>query len=191
MHIVPLCLVLAVTVIRQVDRLIGSHGRAVSALECALSPRAEEVAVAIEDDDRVLSARKGIDLIFLVQGHRRHFPKRPAVRKLAPAFDNFIAIIPTAYRDAHDNLLALSLFRVSSLGFRVSAFEFNSKPETRNPKLVLFRFVLIDLPPGFKAAAHAGDILEAIPHEIPRSTHTAAAVITIDDVALDLMRVLN
>src|SRR5438445_10972204 len=115
-----------ITVIRQVDRLIGTHGRAVSALECALPPRAEEVAIAIEDDDRVLSARKGIDLIFLIQNHRRHFPKRPAVRKLAPAFDNFIAIIPTAYRHAHNNLLVLSLFRVSSLAFRVSDFALNS-----------------------------------------------------------------
>ena len=51
--------------------------------------------------------------------------------------------------------------------------------------------MLIDLPPGFESAHHAGDVDEAVLHKVSRRAHAAVAMVAIDDDALVLRRVLQ
>jgi hypothetical protein len=53
----------------------------------------------------MFAAGEAINLILLVHRDRGNFLKRPVVGQLAPAFDDFIAIITASYGDAHGNLL--------------------------------------------------------------------------------------
>ena len=57
-------------IIREVDRVVGPHVDAVGAGILPLAPGAQEVAVAVEDDDRVLAAVEDVDVIVLVDADR-------------------------------------------------------------------------------------------------------------------------
>ncbi len=51
----------------------------------------KKVAVAVEDDDRMLAARETINLILVIDRDRRHFMKGPVVGQFSPSFDHFVA----------------------------------------------------------------------------------------------------
>src|SRR5437879_9170323 len=101
-----------VAVISEEDRFVRTDGRAVSALENAVAPRAKKVAVAIKNNHRVLTARKAVNLVFVVHRNRCDFVKGPIAGQFAEALDHFVTIITAAYDRTHDNLLA---FAVQSL----------------------------------------------------------------------------
>src|SRR5262249_10366982 len=67
---------------------IGVDGDAVRPPHLALAPRAEERAVTIEDDDRVLATGEAEDVVLRVHRHSCHLDEAPAVRELAPALDD-------------------------------------------------------------------------------------------------------
>src|SRR6185295_7031551 len=75
-------------IVGQPHHVVGVDGDAVRAADHALAPRAQEVAVAVEDDDRVLAPVEHERSILLVHRHARHLVIGPAVRQLAPALDD-------------------------------------------------------------------------------------------------------
>ena len=76
-----------------------------SALEHAVAPGAQKVAVAVEHDHRMLAAGEAIELVFIVNRHRRHFVKRPVIGQFAETFDHFITKITAANNNPHESLL--------------------------------------------------------------------------------------
>src|SRR5439155_7485059 len=124
------------------------------------------------------AAGKTIDLIFFIHRNRRHFLEGPALRQLSPALNDFVAKFSAPNDHAHTNLLVLSPFRVSSLEFRAKP-----KPETRKLYIeaILFRLMLIHLPPCFEAAAHTRDVFEAVFNEVRGRAKTAVTVVAVDN----------
>src|SRR6266498_844731 len=68
-----------IAVVSAEHRLIGRHGKAVGAREDLLTPRTQEVAVAIEDHHGVLTAVEDVDVVLRVHPNRTNFLKRPAI----------------------------------------------------------------------------------------------------------------
>ena len=60
-----------VAVVGQPDRLVRRHVDAVRPREDALAPGAQQVAVAVEHEHRVLAAVEGVDVVVLVDADRR------------------------------------------------------------------------------------------------------------------------
>ena len=90
-----------IAVVGEKNRVVGADGRAVRALENPVAPGAQKIAIAVEDDHRMLAAGKTVNLILLIDRHRGNFVKRPFVGQLAPAFDHFVTIIAASEYDAH------------------------------------------------------------------------------------------
>ena len=84
-----------ITVIGKIDRVIAPHGYAVGALELALAPGTQKIAVRVEDDHRMRAARKAVHIIIFVDAYGGDFMKSPLIRKLAPAVDYFLAKFST------------------------------------------------------------------------------------------------
>ena len=79
-----------VAVVGEKNRVVRTHGGAMRPLENAVAPGAKKVAVAVEDDHRMLAARKTINLILAIDSDRRHFMKSPIAGQFSPSFDHFI-----------------------------------------------------------------------------------------------------
>ena len=78
-----------VAVVGAVERLVRADRDAVGAVgELALAPRAEELAVAIVRDDRMVAAADQIDAVLRVHRHPRHVAMHVALRQLLPALDH-------------------------------------------------------------------------------------------------------
>jgi hypothetical protein len=91
-----------VAVVGQPQGLVGRHVDAVGAMEHALAPGAQEVAVAIQHDHRVLAPIERVDAILLVDAHRgdvgvEFLPRR----QLCPAVDDLVSIGARAQDDRH------------------------------------------------------------------------------------------
>src|SRR5688572_31985305 len=89
-----------VAVVGEKDRVVRPDGRAVRPFEDAVAPGAQKIAVPIEHDDRMFSAREAVNLIFVIHGYGGDFMKRPIVRQLAPTFDHFVTVLTASYDDA-------------------------------------------------------------------------------------------
>ena len=74
-----------VAVVGAVEIVVGVDVHAVRALEQALAPRAQEIALAIEHDHRVLAAIEDVDPILAVHADRRHVLEIPARRAASPS----------------------------------------------------------------------------------------------------------
>jgi len=61
----------------------------VGAPHVSFAPGAEELTVAIEDDDGVLAPREAEDVVLGVDGDARDLDEVPALRQLAPAVNSF------------------------------------------------------------------------------------------------------
>ena len=59
-----------VAVIGQPDRVVGRHEDAVRAAKHPLAPGAQEIAVAVEHEHRVLAAIEGVDVVLRVDADR-------------------------------------------------------------------------------------------------------------------------
>src|SRR5262245_52519663 len=94
-----------VAVVAQENRFVGTQCRTVRPSKYALTPRAEKTPIPVEDDDRMRTTGKAIDLIFFIHRHRGHFFEGPAVRQFSPALDDFVAKFSVSHCYAHWNLL--------------------------------------------------------------------------------------
>src|SRR5262245_1380823 len=84
-----------VAVVGAVEALVGADGDAVGAIgELALAPRAQELAVAVVCDDRVVTAADEVDAVLGIDRHARHVAVRVALRQLLPALDHLIRQCP-------------------------------------------------------------------------------------------------
>src|SRR5215472_1606551 len=77
-------------VVGKVERIVGPHMDAMRPRVLAFAPGAQEIAVAVEYDDRVLAARERIDIVLAVDPDRGDLLERPAVRELRPILDDAI-----------------------------------------------------------------------------------------------------
>jgi hypothetical protein len=80
-------------IIGAVDGIVRTDAAAVSATEESLSPRMNYVAIAIEDDYRVLAAIQDIDLVFLVNSDSTDIKEAPAFGQLCPTINQFIPML--------------------------------------------------------------------------------------------------
>jgi hypothetical protein len=63
-----------VPVVGQVDSVVGPHGDSMSTLEQPFAPGAEEISLAVEDDDGMLSPAEDIDAVFSVHAYGGDLP---------------------------------------------------------------------------------------------------------------------
>jgi hypothetical protein len=82
-----------IAVVGQKNRLIGTYRRAMRALENPIAPRAEKVAVAVKNNDRMFATRKTVNLILSVNCDGCHFVETPAAGQGAPVFNHFVPVI--------------------------------------------------------------------------------------------------
>src|SRR6185295_14076047 len=90
-----------VPVIGQVEHIVLVDVETVRALEYALTPGAQEVAVAIEHDDRVLAAIEDVDLILAVNADGGNVLEAPAVGQFGPVLHHAIAMLAAAQDHRH------------------------------------------------------------------------------------------
>ena len=65
--------------------------------EDVFSPRTDELAVAIEHDDRMPAAVVDVHIVLAVHGHRRSLSVRPPIRQFTPVVTgNLIGVFPAA-----------------------------------------------------------------------------------------------
>ena len=78
----------------------------VRAAKQALAPRAQEIAVAVEDAHRVRAAIEGVHAILRVDADGRDVGvELHARRQLGPVIDDLVAILARPKDDRHLNLL--------------------------------------------------------------------------------------
>ncbi len=90
-----------VAVVGAVEGVVGIDGKAVGALEHALAPRAQEVALAVEHDHGVLAAVEDVDAVLAVDGDGADVHELPAVGQLGPVLNHAIAMLATAQHGRH------------------------------------------------------------------------------------------
>ncbi len=89
-----------VTVVGEPQGVVGRHVDPVGAMEDALAPRAQEVALAVEDHHRVRAAVEGVDAILRVDPDRGHVGVELAAgRHLRPRVVDLVAIGAAAEDD--------------------------------------------------------------------------------------------
>jgi len=70
----------------------------VRAREHPLAPRAQEVALAVEHDHRVLAAIEHIHVVLFIDADRANFLERPPGRQLGPILDRLVTVVAAAER---------------------------------------------------------------------------------------------
>src|SRR5262245_40082497 len=89
-----------VAVVDTPDRVIRGDVNAVRPDEISLAPRLDELAVAVEDDNRVLTPVEHVHVILAVRRYRDDFSITPASRQLFPFRKGFVAELAAADDDA-------------------------------------------------------------------------------------------
>ena len=77
---------------------------AVGVLEHALTPGAQEVAVAVKHYHRVLAAVEGVDVVVVIDSHRGNVGEGPTVGQLGPVIAYFVAVLAFAENDGHERV---------------------------------------------------------------------------------------
>jgi hypothetical protein len=91
-----------IAVVGQPQRVVGRHVHAVRAAEDALSPRAQEVALAIEDHHRMRAAVEGVHPVLRVDADGGDVGVELLPRRqLRPAVEDLVAIGARAQDDRH------------------------------------------------------------------------------------------
>ena len=91
-------------VVGEVERLVRADMDAVGARILSLTPGPQEIALAVEDDHRVLAAVEHIDLVPAVHRYGRDIAKLPAVGQLRPVLDDPVTVFAAAQNDRHEAL---------------------------------------------------------------------------------------
>src|ERR1700722_4828738 len=94
-----------VAIVGAVERVVAVDVDAVGAAEQAFAPRAQELAVAVEHHHGMLAAVEDIDMVFAVDGDRRHVAELPAVGQLRPVLDHAITMFAASKDYRHCSLL--------------------------------------------------------------------------------------
>src|SRR5436305_1393464 len=94
-----------VAIISAVEVIVGVDMEPVRAVEEALAPARDEVAVAVEDHHRMGAAVEHIDAIAAVNGNGGDIAEIPAVWQLGPILNHAIAMLARAQNDRHGMLL--------------------------------------------------------------------------------------
>ena len=79
-----------VTVVRAVERLVGTDVQAMRAMKHTLAPGPQELAVAIEHHHRVLATVEDVDTVLAVHRHCGDIRERPAFGNVGPVFDDIV-----------------------------------------------------------------------------------------------------
>src|SRR5450755_4003222 len=90
-----------ITVVSQVDRVVRSHVNAMGALEHAVPPRAQAIAVAVEHDHRMVATMERVDAIVAIDADRGHIAELPLFRPFGPALENTIPVVAAAKDRGH------------------------------------------------------------------------------------------
>src|SRR6266567_4889436 len=90
-----------VTVVSAVQMIVSVDVEPVRAVEEALAPALDEVAVAVEDHHRMGATVEHIDAIPAVDGDGGDILEVPAVRQLRPILNHAIAMLARAQNDRH------------------------------------------------------------------------------------------
>ena len=78
-------------VVDGVNEIVRAGVNAVgAAVELAFAEGTHEVAVFVQDDDRVLAAIEDIDVVTRIDGHARDYDERPAVVQLGKILERFV-----------------------------------------------------------------------------------------------------
>src|SRR5207253_672879 len=81
--------------------VVGVDMKAMRAMEQALAPALDEVAVAVQDDHRMGAAVEHVDAIPAVDGDGGDILEVPAVRQRRPILDHAITMLARAQNDRH------------------------------------------------------------------------------------------
>ena len=93
-----------VAVVGAIERVVAVDVQAVRAVEHALAPGAQEIALAVEHHHGVLAAVEDVDLVLAVDGDGGDVLEGPAVGQLGPVLHHAIAMLAAAQYDRHCNL---------------------------------------------------------------------------------------
>ena len=105
-----------IAVIGAVEIVVGVDVQAVRALEDALAPGAQEIALAVEHHHGVLAAIEDVDLVLAVDGDGADVHELPVVGKLGPVLHHPIAMLATAQHNRHCSLPGSAL---QSIGTKI------------------------------------------------------------------------
>src|SRR5262249_54029705 len=80
-------------VVGAVEDVVGVDVQPVRARERALPPGPDEVALAVEDDHRVLAAVEAVDAVLAIDRDRGDVLELPSFRQLRPVLDHAVAVL--------------------------------------------------------------------------------------------------
>ena len=90
-----------VAVVGQPDRVVGSHMDAVRPAEDTLAPGAQQIALGIEDRDRVLAAIEGVDPVLAIDAARRAVTEGDFLRHLRPILVDLEGVLAASELNRH------------------------------------------------------------------------------------------
>ena len=88
-------------VVGEVEGLVRADMDAVGARVLSLAPGPEEIALAVEDDHRVLAPVEHVDPVLAVHRHGRDVPELPPVGQLRPVLDDPVPVCAASQNDRH------------------------------------------------------------------------------------------
>src|SRR4051812_14864424 len=91
-------------IVGQIDRIVGTHMDAVGARILAFAPRAQKIALAVEDHHRMLATGEAVDIVVFVDADRSDLLERPALGQLGPVLDDAVAILAASDDRSHRRL---------------------------------------------------------------------------------------
>ena len=93
-----------VAVVGAIDGVVWPHVDAVRAMESALAPRFDEVALAVEHDHRVLAAVEDVDAVLAVDADGSRIAELPTIRQLGPILGRLVGELSLAQDHSHGRL---------------------------------------------------------------------------------------
>src|SRR5690242_6381119 len=81
--------------------VVGVDVQAVGAREHAFTPGSDEIALAVENHHRMFAAVEDVDAVLAVDAYGGDVGELPAVRQLAPVFDDAVTMLARAQNGRH------------------------------------------------------------------------------------------
>jgi hypothetical protein len=100
-------------IVREEHRIVWRHVDAVGSRILPLTPRPQKIALAIENDHRVLTAVEDIDVVVAIDANPANLLERPAVGQFCPVGND--AVLELAGSDDHRRLLGACILRDRSI----------------------------------------------------------------------------
>jgi hypothetical protein len=90
-----------IAVVGQPDRIVRAHMDAVGPVEHPFAPGAQQIALGIEDRDRMLAAIEGVDPVLAVDADRRTVTQRDFLRHLRPILVDLEGVLAASELNRH------------------------------------------------------------------------------------------